>query len=225
VLARLLGSKSRAAILTRLLLEPDAEIHLNDLVRATGLSPRAVQQEVDRLVGLGLIVERRSGNRRYLRAASGQPAIGPLTELVRMTSGIPVRLSSLFESDPRIQLALLFGSFARGEERASSYVDLLVVGDLRLLDLVTMLEPVSAEAGHAINPVLMTYAEFRDRRARKEHFIARVLSAPFVVLKGSPDDFTGSLDGEPMDRRARGEPAGVGRPSGHRRPRAPRLRD
>ena len=64
----LFGSKARVALLARMLLQPEDELHLSDLFRQTGFAPRSIQLEADRLVSLGVLNERRSGNRQYLSA-------------------------------------------------------------------------------------------------------------------------------------------------------------
>ena len=75
----LLGPPARRAILARTFLDPAAELHLRELVRLSGLAPRSIQVEVDKLVDYGLLLERRNSNRRYLRANERHPlfATGP----------------------------------------------------------------------------------------------------------------------------------------------------
>jgi predicted nucleotidyltransferase len=189
VLGQLLGSETRASILARLYPDPEVELHLNELIRQTGFSPRAVQQEVERLVEAGLLRERRSGNRRYLRAEVHHPAFRPLADLVRVTAGAAAELKRILDKDQRIRLVLMFGSMAHGRERANSDIDLLVVADIGLRDLLTVLRPAQDALGRPINPVLMSPAEFRERLSSGEHFLTRVLeSAPMVLV--------GSLDGD-----------------------------
>jgi hypothetical protein len=54
----LLGPPARRAILARTFTNPARDYHLRELVRLTGLAPRSVQQEVEKLVTAGLLVER-----------------------------------------------------------------------------------------------------------------------------------------------------------------------
>ncbi len=59
----LLRSKAGLAILARTHLEPDREFYLRELVRATGMAPRSIQVQLDRLVQAGVLSDRRDGNR------------------------------------------------------------------------------------------------------------------------------------------------------------------
>ena len=186
-LASLVGSRTRAALLQLFLSEPEREFYLSELFSRTPVARRAVQQEVAQLLALGLLRERRHGNRRYLSLERSHPAFEPLRELVRRTAGVPAELASVLGRDRRIRLALLFGSVAAGSERAQSDIDLLVVGDLGLRDLLQLLAPAQETLKRQINPVLMTADEFRDRRRRGEHFLTRVLESGPLTLVGSVD--------------------------------------
>jgi predicted nucleotidyltransferase len=186
-LQRLLGSKTRAALLRLFFSEPGREFYLAELFSRVPVARRAVQQEVAQLIALGLLRERRDGNRRYLGLEQTHPAFEPLRELVRRTAGLPAELRAALVRDPRIQLALLFGSTAAGLERAQSDIDVLVVGDLGLRDLLQLLAPVQQALGRPIHPVLMTAGEFNERRQRGEHFLTRVLETGPLPLVGSID--------------------------------------
>lgn len=183
----LFGSRTRTAILGELVLHPERELHLRDLVRATGFSPRAVNQEVDRLVGLALLLERRSGNRRYLRANNDHPLYAPLrTMLVRSVGAVPT-LQAALDGKPRIRRAILFGSAVTGEQRPDSDIDLLIVGSIPLSDLLDLLSPVEAALSREINPVCMSEEEFQRRFDEREHFVTAVLAGPHLHVAGTTD--------------------------------------
>ncbi len=184
MLKAIFGSAARAAVLSRLLLHPDEELHLRDIAAQTGLAPRSVQLEVDRLTGIELLDERRSGNRRYIRANQTHPLYEPLREVFEQTVGIRATLRRTLEQDRRIVRALLFGAHASGEATSRSGVHLLVIGDASLHDVTALFGPIEKELRVEINPVVMTEEEFRTRMASKEHFLSAVLASKTVRLKG-----------------------------------------
>ena len=184
----LLGSETRAAVLGHLFLRPDVEIHLRELARVTGFSPRSVNKEVDRLVGAGLLLERRSSNRRYLRANNGHQLSQEISNIVEKTLGIVPVLTESLSKQKGIRLALLFGSVATGLEGPASDIDLLVVGSISLKQVLRVTRPIQDAVGREINPVVMDTREFRQRRDKKEHLISTVLSGEIVVLVGEVDD-------------------------------------
>lgn len=183
----LLGPASRKAILSRMFLDPGEEHHLRHLVRLTGLAPRTVQQEVDRLVEADLLVERRSGNRRYLRANERHTLFRALREIVLKTSGLGDVLRDALGTDG-IDFALVYGSIAAGVPGAGSDIDLLIVGSLGLRDAVRRLQPAHDVLGREINPGVWTRSEFERRRNEKDPFLERVLAGPTIPVIGTVPD-------------------------------------
>ena len=87
-----------------------------------------------------------------------------------------------------ICLAFVYGSIAKGSERANSDIDLLVVGDVSHQVLLELLRAVETELGRTINPTLYTEAEFRSRIEAGKSFIIRVLAQPKRFVIGSEDN-------------------------------------
>lgn len=188
-LSTLLGSETRAAVLASLFLAPDCELHVREIVRTTGFSPRAVSKEVDRLTNAGFLLERRSSNRRYLHANRDHPLFAPLKEILEKTVGIAPALSLALSGEQNITLALVFGSVASGAEKPASDIDLLIVGDMTLQRAVELTAPLQNDFGREICPIVMTADEFRKRVAEGEHFVTSILDGDRVELVGTLDEF------------------------------------
>ena len=103
------------------------------------------------------------------------------------TSGLAAVLKSALR-DKRIQAAFVFGSIARGEEKAVSDVDLMVIGNLGLRDLSIRLSGITEKIGREINPHVLHGDEFRKRIQAKEHFVSSVMQAPKIFIVGSRDE-------------------------------------
>ncbi len=183
----LFASRAGAAVLAETFGAPDREVYLRELVRRTGLAPRTIQLELDRLVGTGLLTERRDGNRRYVRAAKGHPLYAPFREIVMKTSGIVPMLRAVLDG-ARIEFAFVFGSVAAGTAKVGSDVDLLAVGREGLRSIVARLREVQQAVGREVTPVVWTPEEYAGRRKRGEHFLSRVLSEPRIMVIGADDD-------------------------------------
>lgn len=179
----LLGPSARRAILSRTFVDPSRECHLRELVRLTGLAPRTVQQEVEKLVRADLLTERRAGNRRYLRANERHTLFRAIREIVLKTDGLADVLRQALGTDG-IEFALVYGSIAAAQPRAGSDVDLLVVGSLGLREAVRRLKPAHDALGREINPSVWTGREFDRRRREHDAFLARVLDAPTIAVIG-----------------------------------------
>jgi predicted nucleotidyltransferase len=166
------------------MLDPSAEYHLRELVRLTGLAPRTVHQELEKLVRADLLVERRDGNRRYVRANERHPLFRPLREIVLKTEGLADVLRDALGSEG-IEFAFVYGSIAVAEATAGSDVDLVIVGSLGLREAVRRLGPVHDVLAREINPVVWTRPEFDRRCAENDPFLSRVLAAPTIPIIGA----------------------------------------
>ena len=179
----IIASKSRRRILAKTLLAPDREFYLRELARDTKLSPRTVQVELNRLVAADILLERRSGNRRYFRANERHPFYRPLRELVARGEGLVGILREALGSEG-VDFAFVFGSVAAGTAKAESDVDLLIVGELGLREAVRRVAPLYEHLGREINPVVWTKAEFERRRSAGDHFLTNLLSGPQLQVIG-----------------------------------------
>ena len=183
-LAVIVASRVKAEIFRLLFGLRRPELHLREIVRQSGLSLGTVQQELKGLTAVGLLKSRRDGNRVYFSANSDHPAHRELSALVLKTDGLVGVLGKAL-TGPDVQLAFVFGSIARGETRAESDVDLMVIGSIGLRGLTKLLSGVAEVVGREINPHILTPKEFRERIRTKDHFVTSVLAAPMLFVKGT----------------------------------------
>jgi predicted nucleotidyltransferase len=144
MLSTLLGSKTRARVLTILLTRPRRAYHLRELIRQAGGGASGVQREVGRLERLGLLTsERTAAGRRELRVVDEHQLLEPLQALVdaeaatlrtpanaplvhsRLRSRLPAVLAALHAAG--VESAVLFGSAVQaGAGDAPRDLDVLV---------------------------------------------------------------------------------------------------
>lgn len=199
----LLFPATRQRVLAQLLLNPEQGFHLRELARVTGTNPGTLGRELDRLSRAGLLQRRQHGNQVRYQADRSCPLFDDLASMFRKTFGaVPVLKEALAPVAGDIELALLFGSLARGTQAQGSDVDVLVVGDVGLSELVRALYAAQEVLQREVNPVLYTAEEFRERLRKGEPFVRRVLAQPYVFLKGGKDDLAKLAgDQSPADLR------------------------
>lgn len=191
LLSEILGSHIRAAIFRLLFAGPEAELHVREIQRRTGFNDRALRQELARLATLGLLVSRRDGNRLYYRAHRQHPLYPEIRGLTMKTVGLADALRERLDKAEGIALAFVFGSVARGSEKAHSDVDLMVLGNVTLRELTRILRGAQEELGREINPHILTLDEFRQRATSREHFVSTVLAEERIMVKGTEDELGG----------------------------------
>ena len=183
-LAEILSSRARAEIFRLLFSGTEEELHVREIERRSGLNDSTLRQELRKLVRLDLVQSRRDSNRVYYRAKTENPLFPEIRNLVLKTSGLSDVLKSAL-TDKRVRVAFVFGSLARGEEKAGSDVDLMVIGQLGLRDLSRLLSGIEEKIGREVNPHVLREEEFRKRIRAKEHFASSVMEAPKIFIIGS----------------------------------------
>lgn len=189
MLLDLLFGTYRQRALAQLLLHPESSYHVRELARLTGTTPGTLHKELSRLAEVGLLQREKQGNQVRYQANRQCPVFAELAGLFRKTSGlVDVLADALHPLQPAPELALVFGSLARGDENARSDVDLLLIADCGFGDAIKALHPAQAILQREINPVLYTAAEFARRIAAKDGFVQNILANPKLFVIGTAND-------------------------------------
>lgn len=186
-LADALFTTTQQRVLALLFGQPARSFYASELIERTGSGSGAVQRELKRLASSGLVTVKRIGNQKHYQANPDSPVFEELRSVVNKTVALaePIRMALAPLAD-RIQLALLYGSVAKGTDTATSDIDVLIVAsEVTLEDIFAVLAPVEAGLGRKISPTLYTPAEFADRRASGASFLARVFAGEHLLLMGN----------------------------------------
>ncbi|NKQ55002.1 hypothetical protein HFP15_19145 [Amycolatopsis sp. K13G38] len=106
-------SRVQAGILAATLLNPDRSFSLTELAEHAGASLASVDKENKLLERAGILTSRREGTIRLMRAAGNRgPLVGPLTDLMRMTYGVPQVIAEEFGCVPGVVRIVLGGVWA-----------------------------------------------------------------------------------------------------------------
>ena len=88
----------------------------------------------------------------------------------------------------KINLAFIYGSIARAEERAGSDIDLFVVGEISLLEVTRALGKVQRDLRREVNPAVYPVDEFHRGMKQKDNFLTEVTAGPKIWLVGDQDE-------------------------------------
>ena len=189
-LADALFTTTQQRVLSLLFGQPSRSFFASELIKLTGSGSGAVQRELKRLVSSGLVSVTRIGRQKHYQANADSPVFEELRSLVLKSVAMvePIR-GALEPLRERIVRALVYGSVAKGTDRAASDIDLLVVADqVTLEEMYAALAPVEARLDRRINPALYTRREFNDRLAAGNAFLTRVLAGEHMVLIGNGNE-------------------------------------
>jgi predicted nucleotidyltransferase len=181
-------SRVRREALCALLLD-DREWHPRELSRVLGLTNSAVAAELNELHKRGIAARRRVGNQARYSADKGCPVYSELCSLLVKTAGVADHLRrALAPLAERIELAYVFGSFASGNQRSGSDVDVMVVGHVQPDKVLDALIPAEETLRREINAVVYAPAQYQHGLAAGEGFIHTVHYGPKIMLVGKLDE-------------------------------------
>jgi predicted nucleotidyltransferase len=187
-IADALFSRTQQRVLGILFGEPERSFFANEIFERARTGRGTVQRELERLLASGLVTVRQVGNQKHYQADAASPVFRELRSILLKTTRLADPIQSALRPLRRhIELALIYGSVARGEDTANNDVDLLVVSDdLMLEELLTRLEKAERDVGRPIHPTLYTRKEFGNRR-RNNSFVQKILAGPVIPLIGNVD--------------------------------------
>ncbi len=188
--ANSLFSRTRQRLLNILLMSPDKEFYLRELIRLSEMGQGAVQRELASLVDGEILLRRKDGNRVYYQANKANPIYSELRGLIIKTTGlVEVLRETLKKSASSIDFAFVYGSIVRGEGRATSDIDLMVIGEIAFNEMVKLIGAIQETLGREINPTVYKKVEFKKKLAAGHHFCRSILEGPKLFIIGKEDEF------------------------------------
>lgn len=185
-LVEVFGSLGRLRALRALFAEPGRGFGQRELAAEAGLDPGSVARLLRRWTAAGLVTRRQQhGLPRYY--ASTDPALAPLVTLMQQDSALVRTLREALAGVRGVEVALVFGSVARGAEGAGSDLDLLALGSVSELKLNAALKPAGRELGREVRATACTMASFRQQLRGRESFALGIVQGPRIALIGDLD--------------------------------------
>ena len=185
----ILRSRQQAELLALLLGDPGLELSLSELASRLGVPYASVHREVDRVDRAGLLVSRKIGNTRQVRANTASPYYEGLSSVLVRAFGVPAVLAEALRQVNGVAGAFIFGSWAArylGEdgERPVEDIDLLVLGEPDRDELYAHIDRAAQRLGRQVQ-VTIREADWLD--AGEGSFHDTVVSRPMVPIELGAD--------------------------------------
>lgn len=185
MLTNLISSQARIDILTLFLFNPQTSYYQRQISGLTGQPIQGVQREVTKLIRLGLIAKTVQGNRIYYQVNQQSPIYPELKRLFFKTVGIAAALKERLQSATTINLAFIYGSYAKDTEQVSSDIDLMIIGNISGKEVSRLLAKPKKELGREINVAVFPISEVKKKIDQKDHFLTAVLKEKKIFIIGT----------------------------------------
>ncbi len=188
-ISRALFGKVRREVLALFYSDTDASFNVNEVIRELDLGIGAVHRELKGLAEAGILEKLKVGNQIRFRANSNCVVFSELKALMQKTAGtLQLIKEALLPFKEMIQFALVYGSCAKGDMKPESDIDLMIVGDVDMVEILTALHEPRMNLKREINASIFESRVFTERLKQKG-FIQRISTGEKVFLIGTEDEF------------------------------------
>jgi len=182
---------TRRKVLSLFFMHPDKQFYFREVLKLTGTKQGTIQRELKSLTKAGILELETRGNQTYYSVNRFHPIYEELRRIVLKTFGlVDILRNALSPFKKKIEVAIIYGSIATGEETAKSDIDLLVIGKISFDNLSAAISKAESELRREINPTLYPVKEFKEKIKRKNHFLRSVLKSKMIFLIASENDLT-----------------------------------
>ena len=183
----LFRSRLQGELLAHVFMRPDKERTASEIAEAVNAPLSSVSRELDRLVGAGLLEERRLGRARLITVNADAPILGPATELVLHSFGPRFVVAEEFRDVPGVDEVWIFGSWAARHAGRSgpppADIDVLVVGRPDRSAMYDAAQRAETRLGKPVNTTVRSRHTWQDA---PDNFVERLRAGP--LLRVAPTD-------------------------------------
>ena len=177
-------TKNRAELLKLFFTNSDRAFYMQEIGRILGKKPGIFQRTLNNLVSEGTLESEYRANARYFKVNKNYPLLEELKSIVFKTVGVSGSLKDVLKRVGNIELAFVYGSFAKAKEDCMSDIDLVTIGDLDEDRLIRELDKLEEQLQREINYKLYTLKEFRKEVEGRTPFLVEILRDKKVMVIG-----------------------------------------
>lgn len=182
---KIFGSRIRAKVLAWFFTHHDESFFVRQLAVILDEDPTNLSRELSSLEKVGILSSKRQGTLKYFQTNKNCSFFDELKWLILKTVGVIGEIKSALEKLPNIKYAFIYGSYAKGEEKADSDIDLMIVGAIDLDRLDSVISILEKNLGRTINYVTYNYKEFFSKKKKKDGFIIDLLKNKKIMVIGN----------------------------------------
>jgi predicted nucleotidyltransferase len=188
MIEKIFGSRIRAKILGWFFTHPEESFFVRQIATILQEDPTNLSREMSKLENLGILTSKKIGNTKHFQANPHCAFFRELKGLVLKTAGVAGQIKVALERLTGVQFAFIYGSYAKGEEKAHSDVDLMIIGDVDVNQLDPLASSLEKRLGREVNYLLFSQVEFQAKKRAKDGFLMDVLGEEKIMVIGNENE-------------------------------------
>ncbi len=181
-------SKLREELLILYFTNPNKKFYLRELERILGFPVGNIRRELIKLKKTGIFLIENKGNLTYYYLNKSFLLFQELRSIISKTSGAPRMLKESLKKIKGIKYAFIYGSFAKGEEKETSDIDLLIIGKADEDRLIGEVNKLEKKLQREINFILYEKSDFEQKKKEGNPFILEVIKEQKIFLVGDESE-------------------------------------
>jgi predicted nucleotidyltransferase len=181
-------TKNQTLILEIFFRDPEKSYYLRQLAKIIGKEPGVFQRDINKLVENGILASEFQANARFFKLNKNHPLYKEFKSIFLKTVGAEGKLKEILANIKNIQIAFIFGSFAKGREDSFSDIDLMIIGNPKENELIPKISGLEGKLDREINYNIFSSRDFRKNLKEKEIFLEEIMEGRKIFLVGDQNE-------------------------------------
>lgn len=192
---KLTKSKTREKILRLFFSDTNRKHYLRELERILSLSVGNIRRELLFLEKTGIFKHEKMGNQVYYFLNKNSSIFEEFKKIISKTIGVQGSLNQELSKIKNIQIAFIFGSFAKNCEDSFSDIDLMIIGNPDEDKLISIISVLEDELNREINYNIFSVEDFRKGLKNQEIFLKQIINDPKIFIINNENEFRKIIKG------------------------------
>jgi len=177
-----LRSELTKKLLNYFFINPQESLYVNELSRKLNLDKRNLVKKLKELEKDGILKSQIRRNLKLYSINKSYPLYKEYKNIILKTTGLEDKLKKVMKEVAGIVEVYIYGSYAKNKMDAHSDIDLLIIGNHKIVLLQRKLNRLQKETDREINSVSMDEHEYKKRLKNKDPFISEVLKRKHIKI-------------------------------------------
>jgi len=185
---KLTKSRTREKILKLFFSDIEKKYYLRELERILNLSVGNIRRELLSLEKSGLFKREKMGKQVYYFINKDSPIFEEFKKIVSKTIGVEALIKDALRKIKNIEIAFIYGSFAKGREDSLSDIDLMIIGKPDEDILISKISSTEDQLKREINYSIFSPQDLKRTLKEKEVFLEEIIANPKLFIIGNQNE-------------------------------------